>query len=185
MKNITIDSYKLEKISSRMAKELGTIPGGQEEFYSLMLQPMESNLLKLHRQNPNRNGRRALEAIQMSLLTVDGYIREIVYDYARFTNPENQALQQCLLMSFDPYTNPDIYEGVIKNNSTFNAREYFKLPVKCLLRIEKSVHLWTKEWGYNGYFIFIEQELGYLVEQDDNMEFCIQMKADEAKNLCI
>lgn len=100
---------------------------------------MESNLLKLHRQNPDRNGRHAAEAIQMSLLTVDGYLRETEYDYGRFASPENQALLHGLLMSFDPYTNPEIHEVVMKNGQAFNAKEYFTLPVKCLIRIEKSI----------------------------------------------
>lgn len=47
MKKIVVDAYKLERISSRMAKEFGTIPKGQEELHALMLHPMESNLLKL------------------------------------------------------------------------------------------------------------------------------------------
>lgn len=185
MKKVMVDAYKLEKISSRMAKEFGTIPKGEEEFHAFMLHPMESNLLKLHRQNPNRNGRHALEAIQMSLLTVDGYLREIEYDYDRFAGPENQAFLQGLLMSFDPYTNQEIHEIVIKNDPAFDAREYFKLPVKCLLRIEKSVDLWTGEWGRNGYFEFIEQQMGHLVEPDGKMNFSVPMKEGALKKMGI
>jgi len=40
-----------------------------------MLFPMEGNLLKIHRQNEKRNGRRVIEAIHICLLTVDGYFR--------------------------------------------------------------------------------------------------------------
>lgn len=144
MKKVIVDAYKLERISSLMAKEFGTIPKGEEEFHSFMLHPMESNLLKLHRQNPNRNGRHAIDAIQMALLKIDGISREIDYDYGRFSNPENQAFLHGLLMSFDPYTNSEIQEVVMGSNITFTAKEYYKLPVQCLLRIEKSIIIDSK-----------------------------------------
>lgn len=185
MKKITVDAYKLERISSRMAKEFGTIPKGQEELHAFMLHPMESNLLKLHRQNPGRNGRHAVEAIQMSLLTVDGYLREIEYDYSRFASAENQAFLHGLLMSFDPFTNPEIREIVMKKDDNLAAKEYFELPVKCLLRIEKSIQLWTGEWGRNGYFEFIEQQMGHLVEPDEKMNFTVHLKEEDAKRLGI
>jgi len=35
-----------------------------------MLFPMEGNLLKIHRQNEKRNGRRVIEGIHICLLTV-------------------------------------------------------------------------------------------------------------------
>jgi hypothetical protein len=176
MKKVAVDAYKFEKISSRMAKEFGTIPKGEEELHLFTLHAMESNLLKLHRQDPNRNGHHAIEAIQMSLLTVDGYLREIEYDFDRFAGAENQVFLHGLLMSFDPYTNQDIKEIVIENDPDFDAKEYFKLPVKCLLRIGKSIKLWTRELGRNGYFEFIEQQMGRTVAPDGKMNFSVPMK---------
>jgi hypothetical protein len=89
MNKIMIDSYKLDRISTRMAKDFGTIPKGQEDRYAFILSAMEGNLLKLHRQDLNRSGRRALSAIQMALLTVDGYIKQVEYDFSSHTIPEN------------------------------------------------------------------------------------------------
>jgi len=37
---------------------------------------------------------------------------------------------------------------------------YYKTLIKCLLRIEKSIDLWTKELGINGYFTFLENTFG-------------------------
>ena len=44
-----------------------------------MLFPMEGNLLKIHRQNEKRNGRRVIEGIHICLLTV---ARDLELDYS-------------------------------------------------------------------------------------------------------
>lgn len=121
----------------------------------------------------------------MSLLTVDGYLREIEYDFSRVINAENQAFLHGLLRSIDPFTNPGIHEVVMKNGNDFAAKEYFELPIKCLLRIEKSIQLWTREWGRNGYFEFIERQMGHLVEPDEKMNFSVLLKEENAKRLGI
>jgi len=84
-----VNNYQLERISSRMAKEFGTMRKGDEEIYGHILLPMEGNLLKLHRKAKSRNGRHTIEAIQMCLLKVDGYIKGIEYDFSNFVNDEN------------------------------------------------------------------------------------------------
>jgi hypothetical protein len=134
---------------------------------------MEGNLLKLHRQNPNRTGRQALTAVHMALLTIDGYIKQVEYDFSGHAVPRNQALLYGLLMSFDPFTNKEVHEVVMKEVDSFDARKYFKIPIKCLLRVEKSIKHWSKKSGTNGYFTFIENHMGQLIEQDDKMNFTI------------
>lgn len=173
MKKITVKQYDLDRIPSRMKKNFGSIPKGQEENYSFILSAMEGNMLKLHRQDPDRSGRQALIAIQMALLTVDGYIRQIEYDFSNHVEPENQALLHGLLMSFDPFTNEEIQEIVMKEDDTFDTRKYFEIPIKCLIKIEDSIKLWTKERGSQGYFTFIENHMGPMVERDDEMNFTI------------
>jgi hypothetical protein len=177
-----VDYYKLERISSRMAKEFGTIPKGDEELYSFMLHPMEGNLLKLHRKAPVRNGRHAIEAIHMCLLKIDGYINGIEYDFGRFITNENRAFLEGLLASFDPFTNQEIFDVANKTydlNTSDDLRKFFETPVKCLLRIEKSIKLWTKELGANGYFKFIEDQMGHLVEKDEKMNYTMMLKSKD------
>ncbi|MFT8321784.1 MAG: hypothetical protein ABF649_12830 [Bacillus sp. (in: firmicutes)] len=173
MEKIMVDTYKLDRISTRMAKDFGTISKGQEEHYAYPLSVMEGNMLKLHREESNRSGRKALTAIQMSLLTVDGYIKQVEYDFSSHATPENQALLHGLLMSFDPFTNREIHEVVMEDGNFFDAKKYFEIPIKCLLRIEKSIIQWTKQFGPNGYFIFIENHMGQMIKQDDIMNFAI------------
>lgn len=177
-----VDYYKLERISSRMAKEFGTIPKGDEELYSFMLQPMEGNLLKLHRIAPVRNGRHAIDAIHMCLLKIDGYINGIEYDFGRYITGENRAFLEGLLASFNPFTNQKIFDVANKIydlNTSNDLKIFFETPVKCLLRIEKSIELWTKELGANGYFKFIEDQIGYLVEKDEKMDYAMLLKGKD------
>jgi hypothetical protein len=177
-----VDQYKLDRISSRMAKEFGTIKRGDEELYTFMLHPMEGNLLKLHRQVSSRNGRRVIEAIRMCLLKVDGYINGVEYDFGQFITDENRAFMEGLLASFDPFTNQEISniaERTYDLNSSDDLKKYFETPVKCLLRIEKSVELWTEELGVNGFFVFIEDQIGQLVEKDEKMNYTIMIKNRE------
>ncbi len=173
-----VDAYRLNRISSLLAKEFGTIPRGEEDSapYGMMLFSIESNLLKLHRQNPLFAGSRAIEAVKMSLLTIDGYIREIEYDYSRFANEANQYFMNGMLMAVDPFTNPEIKKVLKKDMNVFEAKEYFELPIKCLLRIEKSIQLWTSDFGENGYFQFLETTLGSNIKSDNKMDFFVAIK---------
>jgi small nuclear ribonucleoprotein (snRNP)-like protein len=173
MEKIVVDAYKLDRISSRMAKNHGTIPRGREEDYAFQLAVMEGNLLKLHRGNSNRTGRHALTAIKMALLTVDGYLRKVEYDYERFVTPENQVFLHGLLMSFDAYTNMEIHEVIEERGVDFNLEKHFVTVIKCLLRIEKSVKLWTDKLGPNGYFDFIEKNMGHMVDHNKEMNYSV------------
>ena len=59
--------YQFEKIYSQMEKEFGKIRKGDEETYSMLLLPMESNALKIHRKFPASNSRRMKEAIAYTI----------------------------------------------------------------------------------------------------------------------
>jgi hypothetical protein len=162
-----------------MSKDFGTIKRGDEESYGSMLMPMEGNLLKLHRKDPTRNGRRAIEAIHICLIKVDGYINGIEYDFGKFITDENKPLIEGLLMSFDPYTNQEIFSAtnqIYDLNSSEGLRDYFATPVKCLLKIEKSIEMWSEKLGANGYFNFLEDQIGKIIERDDKMDYTIELK---------
>lgn len=174
-----LNRYKFEKISSMMAKEFGKIAKGDEDAYTMLFVPMEGNMLKLNRENPDRNGRRAIEAIHVCLLLIDGYLTDTEYDLNGYRTSENEALVNGLLMSFDPFTNDEIREAVAGQwdlNSPSDLRSYFREPVMCLLRIEKSIELWTEEGGANGYFNYLEQTIGATVPRDKQMNFSVLLK---------
>lgn len=174
-----LNRYKFDKISSKMAQDFGTIHKGEEDSYAMVLFPMESNMLKLHRQNEAWNGRRAIEAIHICLLTIDGYLKGEEYDFGSFLSEDNKEFVNGLLMSFDPFTNDEIRSVVEEDyhlDSEEDLQRYFQVPVMCLLRIEKSIELWTKEMGANGYFIFLENNMGSMVPQDTEMDYSVEKK---------
>ncbi len=171
-----IKRYDFDKISSRMAQRFGSIKKGEEEEHAFTMFPMESNLLKLHRENEKRDSRRAIEAIHICLLTIDGYLSDTEYDMSLFLSEENQALAKGFLMSFDPFTNDEIREVLGEScqlDDVENLESYFEEPVKCLLRIEKSIEMWIKARGTNGYFQYIEDLMGDTIKRDTKMEYTV------------
>lgn len=177
-----VSRYMLDKIGSRMAKRFGTIPKGEEDPYYLQMYSMEGNLLKLHRRDPSKNGNDALEAVGMCLLTVDGYLQDLEYDFNSVSNDKNSVFCRGLLMSFDPFTNEEVKE-VLGSEYDWNAKkvkeEYYEAPIKCILRIAKSISLWTEEFGPNGYFIFMEDQIGKLVGDNDELDFAVRAPLSE------
>lgn len=171
-----IKYYNFDKISSIMARNFGTIKKGDEEEYEFILFPMESNLIKINRIHRINNGRRVIEAIHICLFVIDGYLKRIEYELDDYITNENEDYVKSLLMSFDPFTNEEILNVInplYDLNSIDDMAQYFSTPIKCLIRIEKSVELWTKEYGLNGYFTFLEKQIGQTVKHDDKMNFTV------------
>ncbi len=178
----SVNYSAFERISSNMAREFGTIRKGEEEAYNQLLLPMESNLLKKNRNSQINNGRRAIEAIHICLFTVHGYLTETEYDLSDYITNENIAYTEGLLMSFDPFTNEElrhVLETERDLNSITYLQKYFAIPIMCLLRIEKSIELWTKEYGISGYFDFIEEHIGRKLVHDDKMDFTIVLQEQQ------
>ena len=169
--------YQFEKIYSQMEKEFGKIRKGEEEVYSMLLFPMEENVLKIHRRFPSSNSRRLREAIALVLFGIKEKYTGEKNDTSNFRNEDNGRLEKALLMSFDPYTNDEIMKHL---NQQLEAEEltqkilknYYKLPVMCLLRIQDSVDTWEKQMGTNGYFDFIECYMGNQIKGTE-MDFII------------
>jgi hypothetical protein len=79
-------------------------------------------------------------------------------------------------MCFDPFTN-EYLRSIVEESFDINSREglrnYFDPMVKCLLRIDKSIELWTKEYGDAGYYRFIEKQIGVEIADDDILYYVI------------
>jgi hypothetical protein len=171
-----VNTYNFKKISSRMTKEFGTIEKYNERNYAKLLFPIESNLLKINRIHNINSGSRADEAICMCLLMIDGYINRVEYDLDPYISDTNKPFLSALLTSFDPFSNARMMpylEGKYDMQSREGLIEYFEAPVKCLLRIQKSIEFWTKEYGGNGYFNYLEGQIGEIVPHDDVMSSII------------
>ena len=159
-----------------MSQRFGSIKKGEEDSHMPYMLPMETNLLKLHRENGKRDSRRAIEAIHICLLTIDGYLADLEYDLEPFISEENRALAEGLLMSFDPFTNGEIKKALgdgVRLDSEEHLEAYYAEPVKCLIRIEKSIEMWLKARGTDGYFQYIEDLMGDAVKTDTRMEYAV------------
>jgi hypothetical protein len=180
-----INTYNFDRISSRMEKKFGSIEKYLERKYTNILLPIESNLLRASRKHGINSGRRAIEAIHICLLTIDGYLDEIEYDLDPYITNANKPFLTALLMCFDPFANADLKPVVEERcdiHSKEGLRDYFEPPVKAMLRIEKSIETWTKKQGDNGYFSFLEQQIGKAIVNNDKID-CVVVKLKEAKNL--
>ena len=174
----TIANYSaFERISSNMAREFGTIKKGREEEYAKLMMPIENNLMKMSRKTGNNNGRRAMEAIKICLFMVTAYLNGWEYDFGNYLTGENEDFVSAVLMAVDPFTNKelrDLLEQSYDLDSKDDLHEYFATPVKCLLRIEASIELWTKKRGSSGYFDFLEGHMGHVLSNDYEMHFAFE-----------
>lgn len=172
-----MQQYQFERIYSQMEKEFGKIRKGEEEIYSMLLLPLEGNVLKIHRRFPLSNSRRLREAIALALFDIKEKCTGEVIDTGKFRNEDNEKLEKALLMAFDPYTNEEVMEFLKQQNKTDKLtqdmlKNYYKLPVMCLLRIKDSIDTWEKQSGANGYFDFIESYMGSQIKGTE-MNFSI------------
>jgi len=169
--------YQFERIFSQMEKEFGKVKSGQEEQHTMMLLPLESNVLKIHRKHPSSNSRSLSEAIALVLFDVKERYTGQTFNTDSFRDDHNNRLEKALLMAFDPFTNEEIKE-VIKTQTSIDLsnfdqlHDYYVEPVSCLLRIKESIDKWIKRNGSNGYFDFIEQFMGSKIHGDE-MKFSV------------
>ena len=169
--------YQFERIYSQMEKEFGKIRKGEEDVYSMLLLPLEGNVLKIHREFPLSNSRRLREAIALALFDIKGRCSGETADTGKFRNEDNEKLEKALLMAFDPYTNMEVMELLKQQTQTGEItlemlKSYYKIPVMCLLRIKDSIDTWEKQAGADGYFDFIESYIGSKIKGNE-MKFTI------------
>lgn len=169
--------YQFERIYSQMGKEFGKIRKGEEDVYSMLLFPLEGNVLKIHRKFPLSNSRRLREAIALVLFDIKENYTGEKSDTEEFRDEDNEKLEKALLMAFDPYTNMDVMEQLKQQFQTDELtpkmlKNYYKLPVMCLLRIKDSIDTWEKRSGADGYFDFIEGYMGSEIKGEE-MGFAI------------
>lgn len=178
MKTIKINNYKMEKIASKMTKKFGKIKKGEEDNYTMELFTMEGNLIKTHRNYPDYKSRRVIEAINLFLLKIDAYISDgIEYDFSGQIKEGNRVFLEALQMSCDPFYNEELKTVLSKDNDLDDRKtreKIFEIPVKCLIRIQKSVEIWIRELGNYGYFKFLEEQIGSQIEGEE-LDFTIRL----------
>ena len=178
METKTISSmHDFEKIIRSMASEFGTIEEIEED-HAMVMFAFESNLLKTNRRTGINNSRRASEAVKICLFNVKGYIEGCKYNTAPFSSPETDEYAAAIGHAFDPFINAELTEVVGRSydlNDPNDLWAYFEMPVQCLLRIEKSIERLAKNQVLSGYFDFLEDQMGHMVN-DDELHFTVMLR---------
>lgn len=133
--------------------------------------------MKVHREFPLSNSRRLREAVALVLFDIKEKCTGEKADTEKFRNEDNEKLEKALLMAFDPYTNAEVMELLKEQDGTDELtqemlKDYYKLPVMCLLRIKESIDIWEKRSGADGYFDFMEGYFGSQIKGTE-MKFAI------------
>lgn len=173
-----MNSYQFGQIVRRMERKYGKMRKNEEDRYAMLLFPMESNLLKIHRKDPGANSRRLEEAILLALYEVENRTDEKSTDVSSYENKENRLLKEALLKAFDLFANDEIAtvlreRGCAALEDKEFLTRYYKEPVMCVLRIKESVEYWIKRGGTDGYFDFLERWFGNKVPNDNKMNYSI------------
>lgn len=175
--NKKVSFSEFDGIVSKMTREFGSISKNVTEEYAMLLFPYEKNMMIIHRKKRINNGRRAMEAIRICLFRIQEYITGIHYDISPFITEEAAQYAEALFMSFDPFANEDIktiVECQYDLTDAKNLRDYFTLPIRLLLRLEKSMELWTNEYGAAGYFGFLDKQISKMIDwKDTSMSFVL------------
>ena len=88
---VKVSQYQFNRIGSQMEREYGKIRKGEEDAHMMLLFPMEGNMLKVHRAHPESNGRRAIEAIVITLFQIQSYLSDDEYDLDSFRSEIGRA----------------------------------------------------------------------------------------------
>ena len=171
---------QFERIFQQMARDFGKMRKGSEDTYAMVLFPIESNALKVHRRHPDSNSRRLREAIALALYGIKERCGSRAVDVGKFRNAANERLEHALLMAFDPYANEEVMKAVGESfgegePTPRELQDYYKTPVMCLLRIKDSIDYWERRAGSNGYFKFLEESMGSKI-RGANMDYSILLR---------
>lgn len=164
-----MQQYQFDRIATHMGREFGKMSHGDEQKYAMVMMPMEGNALIIHRQYHSSNSRCLRNAINLVLFHIKEKCTGDTYDVENFRDEDTARLEHALLMAFDPYTNTEVKAALWEQFGTDDPsekelRDYYKVPVMCLIRIRDSIDLWEKNMGSNGYFEFIESQMGRLIK---------------------
>lgn len=159
-----------------MAQEFGKVQRGAEEPFTEIFFAVEANAMRVHRKHPSSNSRRMIEAIALALYDIKGRIEGTEIDASAFRNEDNERLEHAILMAIDPFTNEEAMEQLNKLRDAGaqvdlttpeGLHALYELPIMCLLRLKESVEFWIEMWGPDGYFGYLDSQLGDMVESED------------------
>ena len=102
MQKVTLTDHNIRRVFQRLMEVYTPLKRGQEDAYSPHFLSIESNMLKMHRRDSSLNSRRAKEAVDLCLVSINGYLSDLEYDCSAIANPANLALMVAALLSCPP-----------------------------------------------------------------------------------
>jgi hypothetical protein len=177
LQKVILTTHNLRRVFEGLLKIYAPMQRGQEETFNGFFQCLDANMLKIVRTDPNANSRRAREAVDLCLASINGYLNQLDYDMSALSNPGNLALMHAMQMAYDPIVNPELSQ--LKELGNLNERsnliQQFEVPFKCLYRLRESIDFWIERQGANGYFQMVEDEIGTKVNRDLKMDYFVEV----------
>ena len=178
-----MNQYQFEQITRRIEQRYGKIKKGTEEYYTILFFAIEGNMLIIHRNHPSANGHRAKEAAMLALHVIESRITGEEKDLSSFENKDNLLLLNAILYAIDPLASEvgmKEFREAGENEADLQDKSYlekmFCVPAVCLLRLIESIDLWTRKRGPDGYFNFMEGNIGLQVSNEMKVCFGVPVK---------
>lgn len=172
IKETAITPYQMEKNISRIRKDVGFLPMGDEIIYDEELNVLESSIYAFHQ----AYGINSIDAKQIVMIVMNhlySYITGNFYDLFTGYDKKMYLISDLLEEKCNPYINEHLKE-LLSHQVKINHEEDKKIftpMLLCLGRIYKSITYWEKEMGSNGYFTFLSQCEDELFQTNPNMAF--------------
>ncbi|MDO4521255.1 MAG: hypothetical protein Q4B44_06400 [Erysipelotrichaceae bacterium] len=173
-----------------MERRYGKVNKGYEDEFTPVFFAIESNMMIVHRKHRAANGRRAKEAVMLALHRIEAIVTGEEKDLSAFENPENKLLFNAIMYAIDPLASEKGKERFSQaggDEAKLKDLEYlhdmYIVPSRCLMRIAESIDMWTKNMGPDGYFNFMEGNMGSHVSDEMNVCFTLpELNKEQQKN---
>lgn len=157
---VKVSSYDMKKIASRIKKEFGSIPHGNEDYYLEGLAVYENNILVVADRN-GLNSRQIRTIVELWMYNLYGSLNKVNYDFSDVAEEAFIEIAKVLDYNSDPYKNEELIQNLVEEHPEVDFSLYenqlriFKMAFLLLGRIHDSIDFWEKEFGSNGYLTYL------------------------------
>lgn len=146
---VKVTSYDMKKIASRIKKEFGSIPHGNEDYYLEGLAVYENNILVVADRN-GLNSRQIRTIVELWMYNLYGSLNKVNYDFSDVAEEAFIEIAKVLDYNSDPYKNEELIQNLVEEHPEVDFSLYenqlriFKMAFLLLGRIHESIDFWEK-----------------------------------------